>query len=162
MRIKKLFFQVAIVLVMSSIVGFAVNISLVKRCFQGEFRQSFLSSKEFPSIVFIGLSEAEDLFSKRETFFIDTRPKASFQEGHISGSLNIPYEEIMEEAILNRFSLPFDKTLVVYCDGSECQSSVEMAKLLHQYGFKDIRVFFGGWKEWTGAGFPVSFKNDSQ
>jgi rhodanese-related sulfurtransferase len=45
-------------------------------------------------------------------------------------------------------------TVVVYCEGGDCQSSLDLAKRLHEAGFRDIRVSTGGWDEWRAAGLP--------
>ncbi len=159
MALKRLVQQIVFILILSSIIGLGANFSLIKKYIQGEFRHTFLSSEEYPSIAFITFEEAEELFSKGEALFIDSRPEEAFQEGHILGATNIPFEEQKEGDILNLFSLALEGTLVVYCDGSECRSSVELAKLLHEKGFKDIKVFFGGWIEWKKEGLPVSSEN---
>ena len=152
---KKLIQQVASIVILSFIIGFGVNFSLIKKYFQGEFRHAFFLSEEYPLIRFISLAEAEELFSRGEALFIDTRSEKDFQAGHIFGAKNIPFVEHEEEKVLNLLSFPLEKTLVVYCDGSECQSSVELAKFLHKHDFRDIRVFFGGWVEWVRGGLPV-------
>jgi len=155
MRTKKFLQQTASIVIFSFIIGFGVNFSLVKKYFRGEFRHAFILSEEYPSVKFISLAEAEDLFSKGEALFIDTRSEEDFKAGHIFGARNIPFEERDEEKVLNLLPSLLDKTLVLYCDGSECQSSVELAKFLHKHDFKDIRVFFGGWVEWVREGLPV-------
>ena len=155
MRTKKFLQQTASIVILSFIIGFGVNFSLVKKYFRGEFRHAFILSEEYPSVKFISLAEAEDLFSKGEALFIDTRSEEDFKAGHIFGARNIPFEERDEEKVLNLLPSLLDKTLVLYCDGSECQSSVELAKFLHKHDFKDIRVFFGGWVEWVREGLPV-------
>ncbi|UCC38308.1 MAG: rhodanese-like domain-containing protein [Candidatus Aminicenantes bacterium] len=160
MTIKKLFRQIVFILILSSILGFSINFHLVKNYFQGEFRRAFLRSEEYPSIRFISLAEAEELFSRGVALFIDTRSEEIFQKGHILGARNIPFVERKEEKVLDLLSFPLEKTLVVYCDGSDCQSSVELAKLLHKKDFKDIRIFFGGWLEWVSEGLPVDSRSE--
>ena len=159
---KRLIQQIVLIVALSSIIGLGANFPLIKTYLQGEFRYSFLSSEEYTSIRFITLSEAEELFSKGEALFIDSRPEEAFQEGHILGAMNIPFEEQKEGEAFSWLSLPLEGTLVVYCGGSECKSSVELAKVLHRKGFKDTRVFFGGWIEWRWAGLPVSSEDDSK
>ena len=41
--------------------------------------------------------------------------------------------------------LPDDGLVIVYCDGSECELSLELADELSAMGFEQARVFFGGW-----------------
>jgi len=159
---KKIIRGIAFIIALSLILGLAVHFSLVKKYFQGEFRQSFLSSEKYPSIAFITLAEAEQLFASQAAIFIDSRSDKHYKEGHILGALNIPFEQHSEEEIQARLDLPPERTLVVYCDGSECQSSLALAKVLDKQGFQSIKVFFGGWVEWVQAGLPVSTENDRQ
>lgn len=161
MRSKKLLKEILLILILSSILGFGANFSLIKKYFQGEYRHAFLSKEEYPSITFITLTEAEDLFSQGKALFIDSRSEKDFRSGHVPAAVNIPVDEKKEEAF-DSFSFPKERTLVIYCDGSECQSSVVLAKLLHQKGFVNIKVFFGGWVEWKREGLPVTMENDQQ
>ena len=56
--------------------------------------------------------------------------------------------------------IPLERTLVVYCEGGDCQASIGLARLLHDAGFHDIRVLAGGWAEWRAAGLPESKDDD--
>jgi len=49
---KKLIQQVASIVILSFIIGFGVNFSLIKKYFQGEFRRAFFLSEEYPLIRF--------------------------------------------------------------------------------------------------------------
>lgn len=82
-----------------------------------------------------------------------------YDAGHILGAINIPYEGDDIDSLLKKIDYPREETLVIYCDGSECQSSILLAKLLHEFLFADIRVFFGGWRDWSEAGLPIEGKN---
>lgn len=159
---KEFIKQITFIILFSLIIGLGVNFPLIKRYFRGEFRYGFLSIEKFPSIVFINLAEADDLFSKGKALFIDSRAKETFQAGHILGAINIPFMEQKEERSLDLLSLSLERTLVVYCDGNRCQSSVGLAKILNKKGFKDIKIFFGGWAEWLMGGLPISSEDDSQ
>ena len=162
MLLKKILWQIFLILFLSCIIGAGVNFSLLKKYFKGEFAQSFITSSEYPHISIISLAEAEDLFSTKKALFIDSRDEAAYLSGHILGALNIPYEGKKAEPMLKAQGLSLQRTLVIYCDGSECQSSLYLAKLLHENGFKDIRVFFGGWQEWLGVGLPVKNEDNAQ
>ena len=156
MALKKLLLQIALILFLSLIIGLGINFSLIKQYFRGDFRFGFISLERYSSVTFITLGEAEGLFSEGEALFIDSRPKEAFQTGHILGAVNIPFEEYKKEEALDLIFLPPEGTVVIYCDGNECNSSVELAKVLHKKGLLDIKIFFGGWIEWTREGLPVS------
>ena len=87
--------------------------------------------------------------------FVDARKEAEFREGHVPGALSAPAAQA-EKAIPQALKvLARDRVLVVYCEGGDCQSSLLLAKRLSREGFKDIRVYSGGWAGWTAAGLPV-------
>lgn len=159
MRLSKFLFQMSVIVGVSVVIGVSANVSLVKLFLKGEFRQSFLLPGDFPSIRFIGIAEAEDLFMRGDALFLDSRTPEKFFEGHILDAINIPFEG-GESLVVEQVPSSRERTLVVYCDGNDCQSSVLLAKALSGYGFEDIRVFFGGWVEWVAAGLPMSENDD--
>lgn len=160
MRFKELIIQISLILFFSFVIGISVNWSLIKQYRKGDFNLSFISAEDFPAIRFIGVLEAEDLFVGGNAVFLDSRAEEKYTEGHILGAVNIPFEG---DGHIDEEQVPFEHhtTLIVYCDGNECQSSVHLAKVLAEFGFEDIRVFFGGWADWVDAGLPLAEKNDS-
>jgi rhodanese-related sulfurtransferase len=160
MRVKTLISQIGIIVCLSFAIGVTSNLNLIERYRSGDFNQSFLFPEEFPAIKFIGILEAEDLFIGGNAVFLDSRAEEKYAEGHVEGAVNIPFEGA-EQIVEEQLAFPHTTTLVVYCDGNECQSSVMLAKVLAEFGFEDIRVFFGGWAEWLTAGLPMSERNDT-
>jgi rhodanese-related sulfurtransferase len=45
--------------------------------------------------------------------------------------------------------------VVVYCASDTCKSSHQVAKLLEDVGYTDVRVYVGGKADWQAAGLPV-------
>lgn len=102
----------------------------------------------------LGLDQALELYQGGMAVFVDARMPAEFAAGHIPGALNLPYDDL--EAHLDVLSfLPEDGLVVTYCDGSECELSLELADELIAMGFGQVRVFFGGWEQWVEAGHDV-------
>jgi len=102
----------------------------------------------------ITLAAAKDLFESNNSIFIDARHEFDYQAGHIRGAVNIPLKMFDAQfTLLNKISK--DKVLIVYCDGAECNSSIELAVKLTDSGFTNVKVFFGGWQEWNSAGLPI-------
>ncbi|MFQ6037635.1 MAG: rhodanese-like domain-containing protein [Candidatus Aminicenantales bacterium] len=157
---RKIFIQALVIFGTSVVLGLGLNISILERFFAGEFAHGFLSEEEAHAITFITLEEAEDLFATQQALFIDSRSEEKFRQEHIPGAVNIPYETEPAGDIPGVETLPLDRELVVYCDGSECESSTGLARLLAQKGYLGIRVFFGGWKEWVDRGLPVSEEDE--
>jgi rhodanese-related sulfurtransferase len=163
---KRLVREIPLIIILSIVLGAAVNLRLVRRFAAGEFRQGFIDRREYAGIRFITLAETEDLFSQRTQgteglLFIDSRGRDDFAAGHVPGALSVPLERIERSkktvpgsgwAVTLDF--PGAQTLVVYCEGGDCQTSISLAKIIHDKGYKDIRIFAGGWAEWHAAGLP--------
>ncbi|MGD1045197.1 MAG: rhodanese-like domain-containing protein [Bacteroidota bacterium] len=102
----------------------------------------------------ISLATAKELFESNNALFIDARHEFDYQAGHIRGAVNVALKKFDTHLTwLNRISK--DKLLVVYCDGAECNSSIELAVKLMESGFTNVKVFFGGWQEWNSAKLPI-------
>jgi rhodanese-related sulfurtransferase len=102
----------------------------------------------------IDLQRAQQLFDSGTGIFIDAREPGPFAAGHIAGALNLPWEGYEEHLAVLEI-LPQEGTIVTYCDGGECELSVQLADFLAQQGFQQVRVFFGGWEEWQASGYPT-------
>lgn len=107
-----------------------------------------------PGSTFLTYEEAHSLYLRGGALFIDARDAYDFGVGHIKGAVNLPLHEFGRNHPLLGF-LPKDKILVVYCDGVECNSSAELAKMLYGSGYSDVKVFFGGWNEWLSHKQPT-------
>ena len=103
----------------------------------------------------IDLAYAMMKFQSRNTIFLDARYPEDFKAGRIKGAINLPYEESEEYAPQVLPQLPKEEEIIAYCDGTECESSLLLARELRELGYQDIKVFFGGWQEWLKAGLPV-------
>jgi rhodanese-related sulfurtransferase len=161
MKAKRLVREIGLIVLVSSFVGAAVNFPLVRRFFAGEFRQAFIDEEKYAGLRFITLAEAADLFARGLAVFIDSRTRTDFASGHIPGALSLPQDEAKDTSGLREridqapASLSPERTLVVYCEAEDCQTSLALAKLIHGQGFRDIRILMGGWAEWSAAGLPV-------
>ncbi len=107
-----------------------------------------------PAPATISLAEAKSLFDSGQALFVDSRNAFDFRIGHIKSAINIPLNELdsRPEVIA---SLPKDKTIVVYCDESECNSSIELAAKLYERGVGGVKIFFGGWQEWNSNKYSI-------
>jgi len=79
---------------------------------------------------------------------IDARRPEEYIKEHIKNAINVyPYSE--ESIIMDKlFSLPDNKTIIVYCDGGTCDSSHEIADKLKAIGFNKVFIYEGGWEQW--------------
>jgi hydroxyacylglutathione hydrolase len=98
----------------------------------------------------IGPAELAELLGGREPpLLLDVRGAGEFAEGHIAGSLHIPYGELprrLEE-------LPRDRAVATICKGGK--RSGLAASVLQREGFETIHVARGGVGTWQAEGRPV-------
>lgn len=106
------------------------------------------------SPVYADFADALRLFESGEALFIDTRHEYDYALGHIFGAVNLPLKEFEERKSVLA-SVPRDKAIVTYCDGQECNSSLDVANKLSGAGFSDVHFFFGGWTEWQANNSPT-------
>ena len=122
----------------------------------------------------VGPKEAHDAASKDPSVvFVDVRSVGEFQDGHPSGSLNIPF---MNKGMMGMSpnpdflavitaTVPKDKKVLVSClSGGR---SARAGQLMEQNGWKDVtnvRCGFGGARDmggnitepgWAACGLPV-------
>ncbi len=161
MEARRIVREIGLIIIAGVILGALVNLSLLRRFFAGEFSQAFVDREKYSGLRFITLAEAGDLFAAGLAVFIDSRTRTDFASGHIPGALSLPLDEVKDTAKVREslsqgpIFLSPERTLVVYCEGGDCQTSIALAKLIHGQGFRDIRILMGGWAEWTAAGLPV-------
>ena len=104
----------------------------------------------------ISMADAMSLYNSPNTIFIDARPQEDYLKGHIKGAVNLYMEEYDTWAPKVLPKVPKDVTVVTYCGGDECELSLFLARNMTVDGYKNIKIFFGGWEEWTKAGLPTS------
>lgn len=103
----------------------------------------------------ITLDEAKILIKNSSVLFIDARSAEEFALGHIPNSLSLPNESYEQVYPLVKKTLAGKKTLITYCGGESCGLSELLGKRLAEEGFRDVRIFFGGWPAWLKEGLPI-------
>ena len=103
----------------------------------------------------VTLSQALKSFESEQALIVDCRLKEDFDSGHIKGAVSLPWEEFESYLPELRSSLADAEEIIVYCDGTECELSLLLARELARLGYARVKVFFGGWVEWAKAGLPV-------
>ena len=110
--------------------------------------QSINIKSSEPSITGINLELAKKLFEKN-TLFIDARAEEFYNEGHIPNAICSDDFDVLVEKLENTIGM--DDQFIVYCSDSDCGSSEDLSYELQSYGYNNILLFKGGWKEWTDA-----------
>lgn len=88
--------------------------------------------------------------------FVDARDDKNYQAGHIPGAYQLDYyrpEKYLPEVLQ---VVATARTVIVYCNGGNCEDSEFAARMLGTAIPKDrIHVYAGGFAEWQSAGMPV-------
>lgn len=141
--------EAALVFAAATIFGFAYTAASGKGLFGPA--ASGAHARTFPSISF---EEARAIHARGEAIFLDSRPSVDFGLGRIPGAVNLPLQDFQSGGPILDL-LPRDQPLVTYCDGEDCNSSLELAAKLDSAGYRNVKVFYGGWQAWTGNGQPT-------
>jgi rhodanese-related sulfurtransferase/DNA-binding transcriptional ArsR family regulator len=99
----------------------------------------------------LGRDALADWVARGEVVLIDVRPPLEYANGHLSGAVSLPLEELP----VRLHELPRDKPIVAYCRGAYCLFADEAVSLLRRHGFEALRLD-GGWPEWYVEGRAVS------
>jgi rhodanese-related sulfurtransferase len=88
-----------------------------------------------------------------EFVLVDALAPMSFAHSHLPGAINLPPEWVDERGPRR---IPDLKTeIVVYCASSTCDSSVEVGTRLTELGYRNVRHYVGGKRDWVEAGLPL-------
>lgn len=103
---------------------------------------------------YLSIGEAADLYNTPGVIFVDARDEWDYNEGHIKGAVNVPFEG--DEQIYLDFvtATPNEQIVVVYCNGAECDLSLYLGRNLEYDGFTNVNIFFGGWSDWKLKELP--------
>jgi rhodanese-related sulfurtransferase len=87
----------------------------------------------------------EKLDRGEEFYLVNVLSPEDFEEEHIPGSVNMPLEEIGQEAVE---TFERDDDIVVYCSSPGCGASPKAAEKLESLGFTDVKDYEGGLSDW--------------
>jgi 3-mercaptopyruvate sulfurtransferase SseA len=97
----------------------------------------------------VNFEQMKKIVDHPDFFLIDARLEDMYQDSHIGNAINIyPYWD-EDRYMMALQEVPYDKTIVVYCDGGACDLSHSVAETLQQMGIEKIFLYIGGWEEWS-------------
>ncbi|HPW69252.1 MAG: rhodanese-like domain-containing protein [Desulfomonilia bacterium] len=103
----------------------------------------------------VGLEEAVRLFHGGSAVFLDARPKDEYERGHIRGARSLPFGQADAHILEAIADTDPGTPIITYCDGPYCTLSHDLAYMLREFGFSDVRVLVNGWSLWKEHGLPV-------
>ena len=82
---------------------------------------------------------------------IDSRSRASWDQGHIAGAIHLPTAEIAARAAS---VVPAGSSVVTYCWGPGCNGGTRAALEFAKLGYP-VKEMIGGFEYWAREGLPV-------
>ena len=110
--------------------------------------EDLIGTKEVAALVERGPQEGSYLI-------IDARPEPRYEEGHIPGSVLLPFHQWdqLKDKVLPKNK---DTKLIFYCGGLTCPLSPKSADKAKKLGYTDVKVYHEGIPEWKKVGLPVT------
>ena len=163
MDFKKLVKQTFILLGVSVILALVVNyfspvgIALIG---QWDTTRGVISAKAKNDVV-AGKLEIEDVTRAKKIFdtghvlFVDARTRDNYDDGHIPGAVSLPVRQFDEliDTFMDEHAI--EQPIVIYCSGRTCEDSHNLAQLLMDFGYVDVKVFIDGFPGWQAEGYPI-------
>lgn len=104
---------------------------------------------------FVSLEEVIEIQSKGAATILDARTNDEFKAGRVPGARNLPYYEIEKYKDQALEGLTGESPIIIYCEGIGCELSFFLGRDLQAGEFSNVRIFYGGYPEWSSAGLPI-------
>lgn len=100
----------------------------------------------------ISIDELKKRMNQEKPYILaDSRDLDTYDSAHIPGAISVPAEEV--DQLANSYDRNID--VITYCGSYQCPASTAAAKAFMKKGFKNVRDYKGGIKEWEEQGNPV-------
>lgn len=103
----------------------------------------------------VRLATVKIFFDAGAALFLDARDPAEYEAGHIPGAMRLSSSDLAAEPERLKTLPVAGRPVIAYCEGGECEASLDLARVLVEGGYRKVLVFTGGFPEWTAAGYPV-------
>lgn len=102
----------------------------------------------------ISTSELNSILHDSNIIIADTRSFKEYSDGHIPNSINIDWNQNLQddgtfknnEELSKMYNFPKDTEIITYCQGAYRAANTFL--VLKKLGFTNIRVYLGSWGEW--------------
>lgn len=90
---------------------------------------------------------------KESLILVEALPERYYLDKHLPGAINIPHDQV--DALAPSLLLDKNAEIVVYCANGPCKNSDHAAQRLNQLGYRNVRDYHEGKKDWVEAGLPT-------
>lgn len=104
----------------------------------------------------ISLDKTKEAFLSKEGVFLDARSPELYEQGHIRGARNLPWQAVDDHFDSVMVDIPKDRLIISYCDGEACALSKDLAIELLFRGYENVRVLINGWSVWQENQLPIA------
>ena len=84
---------------------------------------------------------------------LDALSPTSYARSHLPSAVSMPPERV--DALARRRIPDRHTEIVVYCSSSTCLSSITVARRLLELGYRNVRHYAEGKRDWIEAGLPL-------
>ena len=106
----------------------------------------------------INTTDAARRHGDKSALFIDARPEAAYNRGHIPGAINIRLGELSytdrDARLLGR------SPLIVYGENPSSATALALAKRMMDLEYENIIYYEPGFTGWRSAGLPIERAGD--
>lgn len=111
-----------------------------------------LFSKSLPQVT---VDQVKNVLDRNENVkILDVRTPEEYREGHIKGSILLPFDEVKEKIVQ---VLPY-KAQKIYVHCRSGMRSAKATKEMLKLGYSNVHNMQGGIIAWQNQGYPVSYK----
>jgi rhodanese-related sulfurtransferase len=104
----------------------------------------------------VSLSRAKALYDRGGLIVLDAREQEEYEGGHIKGAQSAPFDLMVGDIEWLDRTAADPRPLLVYCDGTDCELSLNLGFELSQSGHRKVLVLTGGYAAWAEAGYPTA------
>ncbi len=115
---------------------------------------SDIPESQFP--IEIPLAKAKDFYDRGGLLVLDARDLDEYETGHIANAESAPFNEMVADVDWLERTAAYPHPILVYCDGTDCELSLNLAFEISQNGHPRVLVLKDGYGAWADAGYPTA------
>jgi rhodanese-related sulfurtransferase len=101
----------------------------------------------------ISREQLQQALAERSVVALDAQGAGWYERERLPGAVRARPEDLRE--LEQRLQRGKDTAVVVYCWSDTCTASQQMAEQLDALGYRDVRRYAAGKRDWIEAGLPV-------
>jgi rhodanese-related sulfurtransferase len=114
---------------------------------------SDIPESEYP--VEVHTAKAKSLYDRGGLLVLDARDASEYADGHIKGAVEANADEVVGDLAWMEKTAADPRPILVYCDGGDCELSMDLGFAIAQAGHRRVLVYKDGYPAWKDAGYPV-------